>query len=57
MRRSARDGMGRGAASAVLLCALALSGCADSLAGMSLPSLPKLDDINPFAEKLRYGRG
>jgi outer membrane protein assembly factor BamB len=45
------DGRRLGAASAVLLCALALSGCADSLAGMSLPSLPKLDDINPFAEK------
>ena len=28
-----------------------LAGCADSLAGMSLPSMPKLDDINPFAEK------
>src|SRR5688572_28949191 len=51
MRGSARDGIGRGASTAVLLCALALSGCADSLAGMSLPSLPKLDDINPFAEK------
>ena len=34
-----------------LACALALSGCADSLAGMSLPSLPKIQDINPFAEK------
>jgi outer membrane protein assembly factor BamB len=33
------------------VCSLALSGCADSLAGMSLPSLPKLQDINPFAEK------
>src|SRR5262249_53257129 len=32
-------------------CAVSLSGCADSLAGMSLPSLPKLQDINPFAEK------
>ena len=52
MRESARDdGRGLGAAGAVLLCALALAGCADSLAGMSLPSLPKLDDINPFAEK------
>ena len=45
------DGSGLGAVGAALLCALALSGCADSLAGMSLPSLPKLDDINPFAEK------
>jgi outer membrane protein assembly factor BamB len=34
-----------------LACGLALSGCADSLAGMSLPSLPKIQDINPFAEK------
>jgi outer membrane protein assembly factor BamB len=52
MTESARDeGRGLGAAGAVLLCALALAGCADSLAGMSLPSLPKLDDINPFAEK------
>ena len=32
-------------------CGLLLSGCADSLAGMSLPSLPKIQDINPFAEK------
>jgi outer membrane protein assembly factor BamB len=53
MRGSARDGKGSGpfAAGAVLVCALALAGCADSLAGMSLPSMPKLDDINPFAEK------
>jgi outer membrane protein assembly factor BamB len=36
---------------AALLCAAALCGCADSLAGMSLPSLPKIGDINPFAEK------
>jgi len=48
---------GRGACGArsravavALLCGLA-SGCADSLAGMSLPSLPKIQDINPFAEK------
>lgn len=34
-----------------LLCAVGLSGCADSLAGMSLPSLPKIQDLNPFAEK------
>ena len=40
-----------GSAGAVLLCTLALAGCADTFAGMSLPSLPKLDDINPFAEK------
>jgi outer membrane protein assembly factor BamB len=34
-----------------LTCGLMLSGCADSLAGMSLPSLPKIQDINPFSEK------
>jgi outer membrane protein assembly factor BamB len=34
-----------------LACGFALSGCADSLAGMSLPSLPKIQDLNPFAEK------
>src|SRR5215470_17257748 len=34
-----------------LTCGFMLSGCADSLAGMSLPSLPKIQDINPFAEK------
>jgi outer membrane protein assembly factor BamB len=52
MSGSARDdGRGLGAAGAALLCALALSGCAESFDGMSLPSLPKLDDINPFAEK------
>jgi hypothetical protein len=39
------------AVSAALLCAAALCGCADSLAGMSLPSLPKIGDINPFAER------
>jgi len=33
--------------SAVLLCAMFLAGCE----GASLPSLPKLQDINPFAEK------
>lgn len=52
MRGAANDdGTRLGAAGAVLLCALALAGCADSLAGMSMPSFPKLDDINPFAEK------
>lgn len=30
---------------------LALAGCADSLAGMSLPAMPKITDLNPFAEK------
>jgi outer membrane protein assembly factor BamB len=52
MSGSARDdGRGLGAAGAVLVCALALSGCSESLDGMSLPSFPKLDDINPWAEK------
>jgi outer membrane protein assembly factor BamB len=45
-----RDSKGLCAAAA-LLSALVLSGCADGLAGMSLPSLPKIQDINPFAEK------
>ena len=45
------SGRASGVAGAALLCAVALSGCADSLAGMSMPSLPKLQDINPFAEK------
>lgn len=30
---------------------VSLSGCADSLAGMSLPAMPKITDLNPFAEK------
>lgn len=52
MRGRAQDDDSRlGAAGAVLLCALGLAGCADSLAGMSMPSFPKLDDINPWAEK------
>ena len=33
----------------VMLAVLLLSACADMFAGMSLPSLPKLD--NPFADK------
>jgi outer membrane protein assembly factor BamB len=41
----------RGAAGLALSGALALAGCADAFVGMSLPSLPKVDDINPFAEK------
>jgi outer membrane protein assembly factor BamB len=49
--RERQDGKGLRAAAALLLVALALGGCADSLSGMSLPSLPKLDDLNPFAEK------
>jgi len=36
---------------AAVACLAALPGCADSLAGMSLPSMPKLEDINPFAQK------
>jgi len=40
-----------GAAGGALLGALALAGCSDMFAGMSLPSLPKVDDINPWAEK------
>lgn len=34
-----------------LAASLSLSGCADSLAGMSLPAMPKITDLNPFAEK------
>ena len=45
------DGRGLGAIGASLLCVLTLSGCADAFVGMSMPSLPKIDDINPFAEK------
>src|SRR5262249_56517196 len=40
-----------GAAGVLLLCGLALGGCADAFVGMSMPSLPKIDDINPWAEK------
>jgi outer membrane protein assembly factor BamB len=40
-----------GAAGGALLGALALAGCSDMFAGMSLPSLPKVDDINPWAAK------
>ena len=42
---------GRTGSAAALLGALMLAGCADAFVGMSLPSLPKVDDINPFAEK------
>ena len=48
---AAGDGGRLGAAGAALVCALALSACSGALDGMSLPSLPKMDDINPFAEK------
>src|SRR5260221_141202 len=52
MRGSAgNDGRGLGAAGVSLLCVLTLGGCTDALVGMSMPSLPKIDDINPFAEK------
>ena len=52
MRRSVgNDGRGLGAVGVSLLCVLTLAGCADAFVGMSLPSLPKLDDVNPFAEK------
>jgi outer membrane protein assembly factor BamB len=46
-----RSGWGRGRLRVVLLGALALTGGADAFVGMSLPSLPKIDDINPWAEK------
>src|SRR5438105_2153015 len=45
------DGRGRAAVGISLLCILTLAGCADAFVGMSLPSLPKLDDVNPFVEK------
>lgn len=48
--KSGLDGGRPGALAAVLLC-VALAGCADGLAGMSLPSLPKIQNLNPFAEK------
>ena len=52
MSGSAGKSRGRvGAAGVALLSALALAGCTDMFVGMSLPSLPKVDDINPWAEK------
>jgi outer membrane protein assembly factor BamB len=42
-----RAGSGLGSVAVALLAAVALSGCE----GASLPSLPKLQDLNPFAEK------
>jgi outer membrane protein assembly factor BamB len=39
------------AAWAAAVCGLLLTGCADMTAGMSMPSLPKFADLNPFAEK------
>jgi outer membrane protein assembly factor BamB len=52
MRGSAAKGSSRlGAVGAALSAVLILAGCSDLFVGMSLPSLPKLDDVNPFAEK------
>jgi outer membrane protein assembly factor BamB len=52
MRGSAGKGSGsRGAVGVALSAVLMLAGCSDAFVGMSLPSLPKLDDVNPFAEK------
>jgi outer membrane protein assembly factor BamB len=34
-----------------ILCVLTLAGCTEAFVGMSLPALPKLEDVNPFAEK------
>ncbi len=52
MRGSEGNGRGRlGAVGVSLLCALTLTGCSDALVGMSMPELPKIDDINPWAEK------
>ena len=52
MRGSAgNDGRGLGAVGVSLVCVLTLAGCADAFVGMSMPSLPKIDDINPWAEK------
>lgn len=39
------------AGAALLASTLALAGCSDMFAGMSMPSMPKLGDLNPFAEK------
>src|SRR5215510_7934267 len=50
-RTAGSNGSGLGAVGVLLLCALALAGCADAFVGMSMPSLPKIDDINPWAEK------
>ncbi|HEU4380264.1 MAG TPA: PQQ-binding-like beta-propeller repeat protein [Hyphomicrobiaceae bacterium] len=47
--RSGSYGRRLRAHSAVFISSLLLSACADMFAGMSLPSLPKLD--NPFADK------
>jgi outer membrane protein assembly factor BamB len=52
MRGSAgNDGRGLGAVGVSLLCVLTLAGCSEAFVGMSMPSLPKIDDINPWAEK------
>ena len=52
MRGSVERGLGRrGAVGIALSAVLMLAGCSEAFVGMSLPSLPKLDDVNPFAEK------
>lgn len=52
MRGSAgNDGRARAGIGVSLLCVLTLAGCADAFVGMSLPSLPKMEDVNPFTEK------
>ena len=45
------DGRELGAIGVSLLCVLTLAGCTDAFVGMSLPNLPKIEDINPFTEK------
>jgi len=52
MSANAGNSWGRlGAVGLALGSALALTACSDMFVGMSLPSLPKLDDVNPWAEK------
>jgi outer membrane protein assembly factor BamB len=40
-----------GAAAACIVALLTLPGCSDMVAGMSLPAMPKITDLNPWAEK------
>lgn len=40
-----------GAAAVCLAALLTLPGCSDMVAGMSLPPMPKITDLNPWAEK------
>lgn len=49
--RSGRQGSRLRALGTAMAASLTLSACADSLAGLSLPALPKVGDLNPFAEK------